>query len=287
MRGLKISVTICRLGHRKLTMSPTLASALVTILYCFSAFLILSQLSNEAGKTNKQRWLFLTPAIIALLVHAIILNRLIYQPTGLDLGFFVTFSLITWLISIQILLSCIFRRIETLGIAMFPMAGLASLISSMILSPSEELIVVSSNSMQGHIMISIVAYSFIMLSALQAMMLSYQDRAIRSHHPGGFVRYLPPIYDMEILLFQFLGFGFVCLSGSLLTGFFFLEDIFAQHQAHKTVLSLIAWIILGTLLFGRFQFGWRGKTAVRWTLSAFTLLLVGFLGSKLVYEFII
>jgi ABC-type uncharacterized transport system permease subunit len=88
-------------------------------------------------------------------------------------------------------------------------------------------------------------------------------------------------------LFQFLGFGFVLLSGSLITGFFYLEDIFAQHQAHKTIFSLIAWLILGTLLFGRFQFGWRGRTAVRWTLSAFALLMIGFFGSKLVYQFII
>lgn len=136
-------------------------------------------------------------------------------------------------------------------------------------------------------MISVVAYSLIMLGAVQALLLSYQDRAIRSHHPGGFIRYLPPIYDMEVLLFQFLGFGFICLSGSLISGFFFLEDIFAQHQAHKTVLTLIAWFILGCLLFGRFKFGWRGKTAVRWTLLTFALLLVGFFGSKLVYEFII
>jgi ABC-type uncharacterized transport system permease subunit len=268
-------------------MSPTLASALATVLYSLSAFLVLSQLSISPDKPIRPRWISLTPALLGLLLHAIILNQLIYRPAGLDLGFFTAFSLITWLISIQILLSCIFRHIETLGIAMFPMAGLASLLSGMVSTAPEQLIVVSNNFIQGHIMISVVAYSLIMLSALQAILLSYQDRAIRSHHPGGFIRYLPPIYDMEILLFQFLGFGFICLSGSLISGFFFLEDVFAQHQAHKTVLSLIAWFILGTLLFGRFQFGWRGRTAVRWTLAIFALLLVGFFGSKFVYEFII
>lgn len=170
---------------------------------------------------------------------------------------------------------------------MFPMAGLASLVASIIPVNSEQLIIVSNSAIQGHIMISVIAYSLIMLSAVQAVLLAYQDRAIRSHQPGGFIRYIPPIHDMETLLFQFLGFGFAFLSGSLITGFFFLEDIFAQHQAHKTLLSITAWLILGTLLFGRFKFGWRGKTAVRWTLSTFALLMVGFFGSKLVYEFII
>ena len=108
-------------------------------------------------------------------------------------------------------------------------------------------------------MISVVAYSLIMLGAIQALLLAYQDYSIRTHNPGGFIRYLPPVHDMETLLFQFLGFGFVCLSASLLTGFLFLEDIFAQHLVHKTVLSIVAWFILAVLLFGRFQFGWRGK----------------------------
>jgi ABC-type uncharacterized transport system permease subunit len=92
---------------------------------------------------------------------------------------------------------------------------------------------------------------------------------------------------METLLFQFLGFGFICLSASLLSGFVYLEDIFSQHLVHKTVLSIVGWVILGVLLFGRFKFGWRGRTAIRWTLSAFVFLMLAFFGSKLVLEFIL
>ena len=269
-------------------MSPTIASALSIFLYCLSAFLIFSQLKHDSNKTVIQnRWLSLMPAFIGLIFHANSLYQSIFHTAGLDFGLFAAFSLITWLISIQILLSCIFRFIETLGIAMFPLAGLASLGSSINPATSEQLIIVSNGTILVHIIISVIAYSLIMLSAVQATLLAYQDRAIRSHHPGGFIRYIPPIHDMETLLFQFLGFGFISLSGSLLTGFFYLEDIFTQHQAHKTILSFIAWITLGTLLFGRFQFGWRGRTAVRWTLSSFALLMIGFLGSKLIYEFII
>jgi ABC-type uncharacterized transport system permease subunit len=126
-----------------------------------------------------------------------------------------------------------------------------------------------------------------MLGALHDGLLAYQDHAIRSHHPGGMIRFLPPLHEMETLLFQFLSFGFVGLSASLITGFIFLEDIFAQHLVHKTVLSIIAWFILGILLIGRFQFGWRGKTAIRWSLSAFALLMLAYFGSKLVLEFIL
>ncbi len=262
-------------------MFPTIASLLATVLYCLSAFLI----SRQLGDQTRPRWKPLAPALLAITVHAVVLNHIIYSPAGLNLGFFVAFSLICWLISIQILLSSIFHRVESLGIAVFPVSGLASLISS--LGYSEHLIAAGSGAIQVHIMVSVIAYSLIMLGACQATLLAYQDHLIRSHHPGGFIRFLPPLHEMETLLFQFLSFGFIALSASLITGFVFLEDIFAQHLVHKTVLSIVGWLILGTLLFGRFQFGWRGKTAIRWTLSSFVLLMLAFFGSKLVLEFIL
>ena len=262
-------------------MFPTIASLLASVLYCLAAFLIFKQL----GEQDQQRWKPLAIALAAMLLHAVVLNHLIYQPSGLNLEFFVAFSLISWLISVQILLSCIFRPIESLGIAVFPMSSLAILLA--LVDFSEPLIISGNNALQGHIMISVIAYSLIMLGAIQAGLLAYQDHAIRSHRPGGMARFLPPLHDMETLLFQFLSFGFVGLSASLVSGFIFLEDIFAQHLVHKTVLSIVAWFILGTLLVGRFQFGWRGKTAIRWSISAFALLMLAYFGSKLVLELIL
>jgi len=220
-----------------------------------------------------------------MLLQAAALNALIIQPQGLNLGFFAAFSLIAWLISIQILLSSIYRRIDSLGIIVFPISGIACVIAS--LHISDHLISITNNAMRGHIMISVIAYSLITLGACQAGLLAYQDRSIRQHHPGGFIRFLPPLHDMETLLFQFLGFGFICLSASLLSGFIYLEDIFAQHLVHKTALSIIGWIILGVLLFGRYKFGWRGRIAINWTLWAFAFLMLAFFGSKLVLEFIL
>ena len=129
--------------------------------------------------------------------------------------------------------------------------------------------------------------SMISLAAIQSGLLAYQDTAIRRHQPVGFIRFLPPLHSMELLLFQILGFGFLFLSASLLSGFFFLEDMLEQQVAHKTVLSIIAWLILGILLFGRLRYGWRGKTAIRWTLFSFAFLMLAFFGSKLVLEYIL
>lgn len=262
-------------------MFPTIASSLATFLYCLSAFLVFRQLDSE----SHQRWPAIVPAVAAALLQAIELNSLIFQDQGLNLGFFIAFALVSWLISIQILISSIYRRIESLGVIAFPISGIASILAS--LNLSDHLIQTSNTAIQAHIMVSVIAYSLITLGAFQASLLALQDRSIKHHNPGGFIKFLPPLHDMENLLFNFLIFGFIGLSASLTTGFIYLQDIFAQHLVHKTVLSIVAWLILAGLLFGRFKFGWRGKTAIRWTLLSFLFLMLAFFGSKLVLEFIL
>jgi len=81
------------------------------------------------------------------------------------------------------------------------------------------------------------------------------------------------------------GVGF--LSISLLAGFVFIDYLFAQHLVHKTILSLLAWVIFSCLLLGKKYYGWRGKTAITWTLYGFLSLVLAYFGSKLVLELIL
>lgn len=79
----------------------------------------------------------------------------------------------------------------------------------------------------------------------------------------------------------------VILTLSLGTGFIFIEDIFAQHLAHKTTLSCLAWLVFLTLIVGRVRFGWRGQTAIKWSLGGFSFLILAYYGSKFVLELIL
>jgi ABC-type uncharacterized transport system permease subunit len=92
---------------------------------------------------------------------------------------------------------------------------------------------------------------------------------------------------MENLLFQLLGSGFALLTLSLGTGFIFLDNLFAQHLAHKTVLSILAWLVFAMVLAGRIRYGWRGQVAIRWTLGGFVSLMLAYFGSKMVMEWIL
>jgi ABC-type uncharacterized transport system permease subunit len=259
----------------------TLISLIILLGFSTSAWLIFKNI----GQIHSSRLTQLTPALFAVLLETYLLKELIYPSAGImNLSFFIAFALISWLVSIQIMISSLYRQLQTLGIVMFPVTGIASLLS-VLMPTTNDMNIVGNHLIQGHIMISIIAYSLIMLSALQALALAYQEHAIRSHHPGGFIRFLPPLHDMETLLFQMLGFGFIFLTTALLSGFFFVEDLFAQHLVHKTVLSIIGWIILAVLLFGRYRFGWRGKVAIRWTITAFIFIMLAYFGSKMVLEF--
>jgi len=98
---------------------------------------------------------------------------------------------------------------------------------------------------------------------------------------------LPPLQVMETLMFQMVALGLLLLSLSLISGFLFLEDIFDQHLVHKTILSIAAWFVYATLLWGRWRYGWRGRKAIRWNLAGFFVLLLAYFGKKFVLELIL
>jgi len=185
-----------------------------------------------------------------------------------------------------LLAAAMLRPVENLGIIVLPVGALTLAVG--LLFPSERIVADPGQwPLELHILIAILAYALLSLAAVQAILLAIQDHRLRHRQPGGFLRGIPPLTEMETLLFQMIGAGFILLSVTLFSGFLFLQDLFAQHVAHKTVLSLIAWCVFAMLLWGRWRFGWRGQTAIRWTLSGFVFLVLAFFGSKLVLELIL
>jgi ABC-type uncharacterized transport system permease subunit len=268
-------------------MSTTLIAASAIALYLVtSALLGLRLLRGAGGAAAVVKPALLALGLGAVALHGGLLQQALFTPAGLNLGFFNAFSLTGWLIALLLLLSAFTRPVENLGIALLPLAALALALAG--LFPSQHLLAVSGPwPLKAHIVLSLTAYSALGIAAVQALLLAVQDRHLRNRQPGGFIRALPPLATMETLLFQMIGAGFVLLTLALLSGFIFLEDLFAQHLAHKTVLSIIAWLVFAALLWGRWRSGWRGRTAIRWTLAGFVALMLAYFGSKLVLELIL
>jgi ABC-type uncharacterized transport system permease subunit len=45
--------------------------------------------------------------------------------------------------------------------------------------------------------------------------------------------------------------------------------------------------VFAILLWGRWRFGWRGRTAIHWTTGGFVFLMLAYFGSKFVLELVL
>lgn len=221
----------------------------------------------------------------ALVLHAAVLYTHTFRMDGLDLGLTNALSLVGWVIALLFVITATRRPIESLGVLILPIAA-AMLLLTGLWPGTHTARIHASPLMSTHIVISLLAYSLLSIAVIQSLMLAVQEKALRQHHPGQLMRALPPLETMEGLMFWMLGLGFVLLTLTLISGVFFSEALFGQplRLTHHTVLSMLAWGIFGILLIGHWRFGWRGRTALRWTLTGFILLVLAYFGSKFVLE---
>jgi len=204
---------------------------------------------------------------------------------GPDMHFFAALSLLalgTAALTAELALS---RPIGALGVVVYPLAAALLLLYHHGAAPAHA--VAMGWQIQLHAWLSLLAYAALSLAALLAIMLWLQERGLRQRRLGPLLRCFPPLTLVESLMFRLIAVGFALLTLSLLTGVVFVADLFAQHLVHKTVLTILAWLVFGVLLLGRVRHGWRGRRAVHLTLTAMALLGLGFLGSKFVLELIL
>ena len=223
---------------------------------------------------------------LGVALHALSLSDICDRAGHVDFNFYTTSSLAGLFMVSVLLLTSLTRPAEKLGLVIYPLASLLILIEINLHEPARALKAYTWQ-LSSHILVSMLSYSFLNIAALQEVLVAFQDQHLRCHNPSGIIRSLPPLQTMEKLLFHLIGVGFLLLSISLISGLLFVEDLFAQHLVHKTVLSIIAWFVFGILLTGRIWQGWRGQTAIRWTLGGFLALMLAYFGSKIVLELIL
>ena len=228
---------------------------------------------------------WLIPASLALLLHGLT-HFVAWRASGVtDLHFFAAVSLVGLGMATLTVVFGASGRMRALGVVNFPVAGLALLVYALYghsnqPEPLDWRLLL-------HAWLALLAYATLAVAALLAVFLWLQERALRRREFHRWLRALPPLTELETLLFRTIAVGFVLLGATLLTGVLFVDNLLAQHLVHKTVLSVLSWLAFGALLVGRWRLGWRGTTAVRWTLSAMALLLLAFFGSKFVLELVL
>jgi ABC-type uncharacterized transport system permease subunit len=261
----------------------TLPIVLIIGLYLAASGLLVWRLRNREASREELRAAALGLAFGAVLAHGWLLKLNLWQPQGLSLTLGHAISLFTWLSALLLCLLSVRRPVESLGVVLFPLAAAGIALGASIPGGAGTLLEVRWT-VQLHIVLSVLAYSVLTLAAVQALVLAVQDRQLRQHRAGGWLRMLPPLQSMEQMLFELTAVGFFLLSLALLSGLVFVENLFAQHLVHKTFFSALAWLFYALLLWGHWRFGWRGRSATRWTLIGYVTLLLAYFGSKFVLE---
>jgi ABC-type uncharacterized transport system permease subunit len=255
--------------------------ALLAIVCYLAAFAV--QARPLVGGRDNRGGLALAIAAAGVLAHAGVLLGM--HRGALDLHFFAALSLVACVVSALTLLVNLSRPVAALGVIVFPLSALLLGIDVFLAAPTTPQPL--GWQIKLHVSVALLAFGVLSIAAALAILLAFQERALRHRQFGALLRALPPLTLTETLLFRLIGAGFALLTLTLLTGILFVDDLFGQHLIHKTVLSIVAWIVFGVLLAGRWRYGWRGRRAVNMTLAGMTILLLAFFGTKFVLEVVL
>jgi len=143
-----------------------------------------------------------------------------------------------------------------------------------------------------HWLTGFASYGLIGAALLHAALLRHAEKQLRAKPVSGQIPAPSragqalgmPLLRLESLTLRFVAAGFVMLSLTLLLGAWFATP---WRWDHKTVFSVLSWLVFAVLLIGRARFGWRGRQAVRWLVAGSALLLLAYVGSRFVLEVVL
>lgn len=276
------------LGHSALRLLPC---ALYLLLLLFLSFR--SKVGDESIGSVGLIQAFI---LLALLVHGIELHDSVFTDQGFVFGFAQDLSLIAWVGLAFYWFQSWFLPISSLRWMAILFALVCSLLPSLfpgtLISPRA----VSDPWFKGHFIVATVSVGLLSLAAMHAMLMSVQDRALHrqlaiipNSHVAHWLEELPPLMTMESLLFNLLYVGFALLSLTVFSGLLFSQTLFGKPLMfdHKTIFALVSWFLFAGLLLARWRVGLRGRAAIRWVLSAYSALLLAYVGSRFVLEVIL
>lgn len=260
-----------------LTTGITALSA--SILYLFASLKIWNKIQGASDQNIRP--LIIKIILVAVLLHLIALNNTLWEKSYMLFHLGNGLSLVALLGSGILLMTHLNKPTETLGIFIYPLAAFSTLIPLAINAPIKLPLELGS-----HVLISIASYSIMGIATAQAILYGIQERNFKAKKLTKLMRSLPPLQIMESTLVQAVKIGFIFLSFALISGVFFVENMFEQQLIHKTFFAILAWFVYGLFLFGHSRYGWRGQTAARYTIWAYFLLILSYIGTSIILQFI-
>jgi ABC-type uncharacterized transport system permease subunit len=220
--------------------------------------------------------------LLAIVGHSDAIMRMMRINGVFSIGVLEAISLLAWTLAVLACLISIDRQNRALGAILMASAGVGAAATGAGRGLAEA--TTTGWELTAHILLSMGAAALLFAAAVTAVLLVILDRRLRTRRIADLPSLLPPLDALEKVMFRLIAAGFGLLTLALFTGFVFVTNLFTQNLVQKTALSLIAWTLFGVLLIGRIRFGWRGRSAVQWTLSGFGVLAIAYFGVKFVLE---
>jgi ABC-type uncharacterized transport system permease subunit len=247
-----------------------------------------------AGMLGWERVALLAP----LALHTWLLYADLVAPRELRFGFGQALSVMLWMGVLLYWVESLFYTLDGMLPLVLPLAALAAPLPALfpgIASGAHA----AAFEFRIHLILGMLAYSVFTIAMLHAVLMAFVERRLHRVHAhagrepsgplGGAWSSMPPLLTLERLLFRLIGAAFILLTLTLASGVLFSETLFgrAMRFDHKTLFAVLSWLTFAVLLGGRTLRGWRGRTALRWTLSGFALLMLAYVGSRFVLEVIL
>ncbi|WP_419901561.1 cytochrome C assembly family protein [Kiloniella sp.] len=138
-----------------------------------------------------------------------------------------------------------------------------------------------------HIMASIITYALCTLAAISAFAVLLRERSLKAKKvEGRFIEKLPAVYVADRFQVSLLSMAEILLGLGILTGIarqYSSYGSFIEFD-HKTLLALIAFVVIALLLLLHSFIGIRGKNAVRIVLAVYLLMTLSYPGVKFVSD---
>lgn len=275
-------------------MPTLLPHLLTTALYAVLAYIFWrANWAQQAVAVSASPWLpkARVAVLIPLSVHAWLLIAGSWAAGILSIGLGDVLSAIVWLTLAVYALTSLRQPLDALQALILPIAALAVMLPMWL--PAQTMHLSATPLFLVHIALSLLAYALFTVAALHAGMMALFERRLHTHSMNRALSNLPPLLTLERLLFNVIGIGFVMLTLALASGILFSEQVFGKpfsfthFTQHKTVFALLSWFTYAGLLLGRKHYGWRGRTAIAWSLTGFVMLILAYIGSKVVLQLLL
>lgn len=264
-------------------MSIELGLFLSCLVFLFSAGLCGKAL---VGKSNVNFKLLFGSSLVAILLQLITAKQLLFVSGGFHLSLVSMCLLISALINIAIVIRSFSHLNTMLMMVSFGFSSLLTIILALVPNTSIAYLgpeFTASTATFVHILLSIAAYCVLVISSLYAIQFRYINAKLKAKTLS-LHSHLPSLSAVEDQHFRLMAIGLVLLTLALATGFTFLDNMFSIQYAHKTVLSIVAYLIFLTVAIGHKLYGWRGNNSAIATIIAAILLTLAYFGSRFVKE---